>query len=242
MESGMGEEGRGKKEQKIRRIVTFIAIISWMISMAFVGFFMPSFIDSSPIFKVRNINIEGLNSIPEAEVREVVKVVGSNWLLVSEEQLFKFLNRKMGNSVKEVNIVRKFSLSGVDLEVLVKERIPVATVNVEGGVYFADMNGVLFMNEYIKEPVYPVVYTEKFNSSDFVNLYRYIIEKIDFKIKEIYISNDRIILYVSDKPNLKIILPPVEFLDDKVSERFKFIYNLKEGEVDLRYSKFILVN
>jgi ABC-type multidrug transport system fused ATPase/permease subunit len=239
----MGMGGNIKRKSNRRVLITTLAAVSWVVSMAFVGFFLPSFVDSSPLFKVKEVSIKGLRFLPEKEVSRVVGLLGSNWLFLSEEKILEVLNKKTGNSVQSIEVRRVFSARGVALEVYIKERHPIATLNLEGTVYLLDEKGNRFRNKYIDRPVYPIIHTPYFSRDVFEKLHTYVLSRIiDLKPKEVYISKDKVILYLFSRPDLKVILPPVEFLDDAVSKRLKFLYNLKEGEIDLRYSKFILVN
>ncbi len=239
----MGDGKRGKGDKRLKKFVGYVAVISWFVSMAFMGFYFPSFVDNSPIFKVSRVDIEGNNLIPESEIRPIVERLGNNWLLLSKEHILNILRRHTGNAIEDILIEKSFSTNGVSLKVKLKERKPVAVISIEGHLSLLDKNGELFPVKYVDVESYPVIYTTHLNKQFFPNFYTYVMRELDnLELREVYISEDKVTLYMGKGNKLKVILPPIEFINSTVSERLKILYNLNEGIVDLRYSKFILLN
>ena len=242
----MGEGNFPGRGRNFRRLILYVAVVAWFVSMAFVGFFFPYFVDSSPLFKAQRVEIEGNRLVPAKEVREVVGQLGDNWLLISESALMEKLKDKTGNSVKGVELSRTFSSKGINLKVRVEERVPVALLSVEGRSVLVDKTGEVFSVKYLKEDFFPVVYLHgAIDRQFFVNLYNYVIKpakEYGLGVREIYVSEDKVVLYSGSKKRVKVILPPVEFIDSVVAQRLKLIGSLRSGTVDLRYNKFLLVN
>ncbi len=242
----MGEGNSGKRGGGFRKLLLYVAVAAWFVSMAFVGFFFPFFVDSSPLFKAQRVEIEGNELVPAQEVREAVRQLGDNWLLISESVLMEKLKDRTGNSVKDVELSRNFSSKGVELKVKVKERVPVALLSMEGQSVLVDEKGEVFSVKYLKKDFFPVIYLHKaIDKRFFVNLYNYVIRPVEeygLGVREIYVSEDKVVLYSKAKGRVKVILPPVEFIDSVVAQRLKLVGTLKGGTVDLRYNKFLLVN
>ena len=74
--------------------------------MALAGFFIPHFTDNISFFKIRVLQVEGLETIPPHVVAEEVKKLKNNWLFINKYVLLKNINTSTGNAVKDIEITR----------------------------------------------------------------------------------------------------------------------------------------
>jgi len=84
-----------KKEGKGRWVATLeIALaVVWLIAMALAGFFFPGFLTSLPVFKIKEIQIYGINNIPPSAISSsVYEVSKNNWLFLDSKRLFAKAN------------------------------------------------------------------------------------------------------------------------------------------------------
>lgn len=156
------------KEEGKRRWVAILEItlaLVWLSAMALAGFFFPGFLTSLPVFKIKEIQIYGTNSVPPSTISSsVYQVSKNNWLFLDSKRLLAKANELTNNSLKDIKIERIPSLDGARVNVYVQERVPIAYV-VHGNILMMiDKEGELFYNPAIESKL-PTIYTF---SSDYI--------------------------------------------------------------------------
>lgn len=215
--------------------VSYVLAMVWISSMALAGFFLPVLVDTLPYFKVKTIEVEGNTTIPTYVFSTAVGELKNNWLFINEGRLLDVLNTLTGNSVEDVKIDRVFHKDGVFLRLHVKERTPFITVFEGEKTVFFDDKGVPFFSKYIPEKK-PYIYTHnvklvKDNFSVLKNLLEVCGNHLF--LKDIYLSDVSTFVYTTD--DTKVLLPPLEQMDNDVLKRLERIYNIsmKAKEIDL---------
>lgn len=205
-----------KRDGRRGRWLGYLLSALWLFSMGLSGFFVPYFTDNIEFFKIRALHIEGLETIPPEVVVDEIKRFKNNWLFVNDVILLQNLNRQTGNSINSVDTERVFTSRGVELKILIEERKPLVTVIKDDTVYFFDKNGVVFQSQYIKAKK-PLVYTHdvEFIRRNFAGL-RMLIDLLGENAGEIYVTDLNTVIYKGE--GLKIIMPPLFFLDRKIVE------------------------
>jgi len=229
-----------KKRNKIaKRFFSVILFSSWISFMAVAGFFVPSFLTQFPMFKVKRVVIEGNDKIPFESVKSVIRELSTNLLKLNGEELKESLNAKFGGRVKAVLLSKDLSVEGITLKVKLVERRPVAKIRIGKEFLLVDKDGNLFypLNDDLSKLVELRTYDLRVVRNHFSKLQESVLSTT-LPIKLVEIKRDRVLLYLRDK---KVVLPPIELLSENVSSRLKLIYNFPEGNVDLRYRRFILV-
>lgn len=190
--------------------------------MALTGYFIPYFTDNISFFKIRTLHIEGLETIPPQIVANEIEALRNNWLFIRKDILLDRLNKSTKNAIKDLDIERTFSGSGVDLKIKIKEREPLFQVISGNTKIFYDDEGSQFQSIYINAPI-PLIYTHDINfiNKNFKNVKE--LMKLS-NIKEVYITELNTIVYLKD--NLKLILPPI-FLFDK--NLLNYLIKLREN-------------
>jgi len=227
------------KENKIKTIFSRLMLLAWLGFVAFASFHLPTFLAQTPIFKIKEIVVEGNQKIDTSMVRVIAEELGKNLLALNEKNIEKHLNKVFAGRVEDVVLKREFSSEGVKVYITLKERRPVAKLKLGASTYLIDKNGVIFkpIGKEGKELVTITTYSLSILRDHFESLYRKVLLS-GLPVKEVEIHEDKVILYLGNK---EVILPPIDALPANVSRRLKIIYNLKEEKVDLRFGRFILV-
>lgn len=217
-----------KKEGK-RRWVAVLEItlaLVWLIAMALAGFFFPGFLTSLPVFKIKEIQIYGTNSIPPSAISSsVYQVSKNNWLFLDSKRLLAKANELTNNSLKDIKIERMPSLDGARVNVYVQERVPIAYVVHDNILMMIDGQGGLFYNPAIENKL-PTIYTFSFDyiKKHHTNLNNLVgsIKDMGFSINEVYVTDRNTIIYISGG---RVVLPPLSQISPLVLDRIKKIYN-----------------
>ncbi len=188
--------------------LSYLIVVLWFSSMALAGFFIPYFIDNISFFKIRVLQVEGLETIPPHVVAEEVKKLKNNWLFINKYVLLKNINMSTGNAVKDVDITRKFSTKGVDLKITIKERKPVFSVINNNSKIFFDEDGKMFQSPYINYSI-PLIYTydiELINKN--FNTVKSLINLLNSHnaLMDMYITEISAVAYLTN--GTKLVLPP----------------------------------
>jgi len=220
-----------KEEGKISwkaRLEYSLAIV-WLIAMALGGFFLPGFLDTIPLFKIRVIQVSGTQTVSPGDISSACyQASKGNWLFLSSDRLLAEANNLTKNSIEQVKIKREITWDGAKINVEVQERMAIASVVHDTNILLIDHKGEFFYNPAIESPL-PVVYTFSFDyiKKHFPNLKAFIdfVKEMDPKIKEIYVTDRSTIVYISSN---KIVLPPISRLDLSMFDRIKKVYNKLE--------------
>ncbi len=227
-------KGKGKE------LTSYLAVFFWVSLVAFASFFIPSFLTYLPFFKLKEIKVDGNTYIDFSLIKPVVEDLSYNILKLNEDDIEKALNDRLGNSVERVILKKSYTSEGLVLELRIKERKPVARLKTGSGYVFVDRKGEIFVPprgfEKIKVPLVVSDSPERLKEN-FGRIYRYILSSA-MPIKKVVLKGDRTIVEGVSK---RVILPPAENISDKVFSRLNLIYNFPQENVDLRYSRFILV-
>jgi len=218
----MKEEGKKSWKTALEYFLTFV----WLIAMALGGFFLPESLNSIPVFRIKEIQVFGVRSIPpEVLSSALYQASKNNWLFLDPEKFLAKANALTNNSISSINIEKSFSLDGATVRITVQERVPIASVVHDNTILFIDDKGEFFYNSAIKDKL-PIVYSVSFDYvkkhfSKLKDLMDYI-EEMKLNISEIHITDKNTIVYVS---NHKIILPTLSKLDSHFTDRIRRIYN-----------------
>jgi Cell division septal protein len=226
------------KEEGKRRWVATLEItlaLVWLIAMALAGFFFPGFLTSLPVFKIKEIQIYGTNSIPPSTISSsVYQVSKNNWLFLDSKRLLAKANELTNNSLKDIKIERMPSLDGARVNVYVQERVPIAYVVHDNILMMIDEQGELFYNPAIENKL-PTIYTFSFDYirkhyTDLNNLVSSI-RDMGFSINEVYVTDRNTIIYISGG---RVVLSPLSQISPLVFDRIKKVYNkIGTGKVDV---------
>jgi len=226
------------KEEKKRGWVATLEValaLVWLIAMALAGFFFPGFLTSLPVFKIKEIQIYGINSIPPSAISSsVYQVSKNNWLFLDSKRLFAKANELTNNSLKDIKIERIPSLDSARVNVYIQERVPIAYVVHDNILMMIDEQGELFYNPAIEDKL-PTIYTFSFDyikkhHTDLNNLVEHI-KDIDFSINKVYVTDRNTIIYISGG---RMVLPPLSQISPLVLDRMKKIYNkIGIGKMDV---------
>ena len=226
------------KEEKKRGWVATLEValaLVWLIAMALAGFFFPGFLTSIPVFKIKEIQIYGINNIPPSAISSsVYQVSKNNWLFLDSKRLFAKANELTNNSLKDIKIERIPSLDGARVNVYIQERVPIAYVVRDNTLMMIDEQGELFYNPAIKNKL-PTIYTFSFDyikkhHTNLNNLVEHI-KDMGFSINEVYVTDRNTIIYISGG---RVVLPPLSQISPLVFDRIKKIYNkIGTGKVDV---------
>jgi cell division protein FtsQ len=226
------------KEEGKRRWVAALEItlaLVWLSAMALAGFFFPGFLTSLPVFKIKEIQIYGANSIPPSAISSsVYQVSKNNWLFLDSKRLLAKANELTNNSLRDIKIERIPSLNGVHVNIYVQERVPIAYVVRDNILMMIDKEGELFYNPAIESKL-PTIYTFSFDyiKKHYTNLNNLVgsIKDMGFSISEVYVTDRNTIIYISGG---KVVLPPLSQISPLVFDRIKRIYNkIGMGKVDV---------
>ena len=226
------------KEEGKRRWVATLEItlaLVWLIAMALAGFFFPGFLTSLPVFKIKEIQIYGTNSIsPSAISSSVYQVSKNNWLFLDSKRLLAKANELTNNSLKDIKIERIPSLDGARVNVYVQERAPIAYVVHDNILMMIDGQGELFYNPAIENKL-PTIYTFSFDyiKKHHTNLNNLVgsIKDMGFSINEVYVTDRNTIIYISGG---RMVLPPLSQISPLVFDKMKRIYNkIGMGKMDV---------
>ncbi len=226
------------KEEKKRGWVATLEValaLVWLIAMALAGFFFPGFLTSLPVFKIKEIQIYGINNIPPSAISSsVYQVSKNNWLFLDSKRLFAKANELTNNSLKDIKIERIPSLDGARVNVYVQERVPIAYVVHDNILMMIDEQGELFYNPAIENKL-PTIYTFSFDyvKKHHTNLNNLVssIRDMGFSINEVYVTDRNTIIYILGG---RVVLPPLSQISPLVFDRIKKIYNkVGTGKVDV---------
>jgi len=226
------------KEEGKRRWVAALEItlaLVWLSAMALAGFFFPGFLTSLPVFKIKEIQIYGANSIPPSAISSsVYQVSKNNWLFLDSKRLLAKANELTNNSLRDIKIERIPSLNGAHVNVYVQERVPIAYVVHDNILMMIDKEGELFYNPAIESKL-PTIYTFSFGyiKKHYTNLNNLVgsIKDMGFSISEVYVTDRNTIIYISGG---RVVLPPLSQISPLVFDRIKRIYNkIGMGKVDV---------
>jgi cell division protein FtsQ len=203
--------------------------------MALAGFFFPGFLTSLPVFKIKEIQIYGANSIPPSAISSsIYQVSKNNWLFLDSKRLLAKANELTNNSLKDIKIERMPSLNGVHVNIYVQERVPIAYVVHDNILMMIDGQGELFYNPAIENKL-PTIYTFSFDyiKKHHTNLNNLVgsIKDTGFSINEVYVTDRNTIIYISGG---RMVLPPLSQISPLVFDKMKKIYNkIGMGKVDV---------
>jgi cell division protein FtsQ len=226
------------KEEGKRRWVATLEItlaLVWLIAMALAGFFFPGFLTSLPVFKIKEIQIYGTNSIPPSAISSsVYQVSKNNWLFLDSKRLLAKANELTNNSLKYIKIERIPSLDGARVNIYVQERVPIAYVVHDNSLMMIDKQGELFYNPAIENKL-PTIYTFSFDyiKKHHTNLNNLVgsIKDMGFSINEVYVTDRNTIIYISGG---RMVLPPLSQISPLVFDKMKRIYNkIGMGKMDV---------
>jgi cell division protein FtsQ len=226
------------KEEGKRRWVATLEItlaLVWLSAMALAGFFFPGFLTSLPVFKIKEIQIYGTNSIPPSAISSsVYQVSKNNWLFLDSKRLLAKANELTNNSLKDIKIERIPSLDGARVNVYVQERVPIAYVVHDNSLMMIDKQGELFYNPAIENKL-PTIYTFSFDyiKKHHTNLNNLVgsIKDMGFSINEVYVTDRNTIIYISGG---RMVLPPLSQISPLVFDKMKRIYNkIGMGKMDV---------
>jgi len=227
----MKEEG---KRKWVAALEITLALV-WLSAMALAGFFFPGFLTSLPVFKIKEIQIYGANSIPPSAISSsVYQVSKNNWLFLDSKRLLAKANELTNNSLRDIKIERIPSLNGVHVNIYVQERVPIAYVVHDNTLMMIDKEGELFYNPAIENKL-PTIYTFSFDyiKKHHTNLNNLVgsIKDMGFSINEVYVTDRNTIIYISGG---RVVLPPLSQISPLVFDRMKRIYNkIGMGKVDV---------
>jgi len=227
----MKEEG---KRKWVAALEITLALV-WLSAMALAGFFFPGFLTSLPVFKIKEIQIYGANSIPPSAISSsVYQVSKNNWLFLDSKRLLAKANELTNNSLRDIKIERIPSLNGVHVNIYVQERVPIAYVVHDNILMMIDKEGELFYNPAIESKL-PTIYTFSFDyiKKHHANLNNLVgsIKDMGFGINEVYVTDRNTIIYISGG---KVVLPPLSQISPLVFDKMKKIYNkIGMGKVDV---------
>jgi cell division protein FtsQ len=223
-----------KKRGWVATLEVALALV-WLIAMALAGFFFPGFLTSLPVFKIKEIQIYGINSIPPSAISSsVYQVSKNNWLFLDSKRLFAKANELTNNSLKDIKIERIPSLDGARVNVYIQERVPIAYVVHDNILMMIDGQGELFYNPAIESKL-PTIYTFSFDyikkhHTNLNNLVEHI-KDIGFSINKVYVTDRNTIIYISGG---RMVLPPLSQISPLVLDRMKKIYNkIGMGKMDV---------
>lgn len=194
--------------------------------MALAGFFFPGFLTSLPVFKIKEIQIYGTNSIPPSAISSsVYQVSKNNWLFLDSKRLLAKANELTNNSLKDIKIERMPSLDGARVNVYVQERVPIAYVVHDNILMMIDGQGELFYNPAIENKL-PTIYTFSFDyiKKHYTNLNNLVesIKDMGLSVNEVYVTDRNTIIYASGG---RMVLPLLSQISPLVLDRMKKIYN-----------------
>jgi len=227
----MKEEG---KRKWVAALEIMLALV-WLSAMALAGFFFPGFLTSLPVFKIKEIQIYGANSIPPSAISSsVYQVSKNNWLFLDSKRLLAKANELTNNSLRDIKIERIPSLNGAHVNVYVQERVPIAYVVHDNILMMIDKEGELFYNPAIESKL-PTIYTFSFGyiKKHYTNLNNLVgsIKDMGFSISEVYVTDRNTIIYISGG---RVVLLPLSQISPLVFDRIKRIYNkIGMGKVDV---------
>jgi len=228
-----------KERSRGKRLFAALLIFSWFGIMALAGFFMSSLITQIPLFRVKEIVVEGNKRVDFELVKEIIEETGESVLSTTKEELLSALKVRTGDRIKEVFLSREFGFEGITLRIRLVEREPVARVAFGKGYLLTDAEGVFFTPLPGDPANLPLIKTYDMDilREHFPRLYRMVFLS-NIPVRTVIVKKNSTLLVLSDKI---LILPPLELLPEGISDRIKMIYNLPEERVDLRYDRFILV-
>jgi cell division protein FtsQ len=227
----MKEEG---KRKWVAALEIMLALV-WLSAMALAGFFFPGFLTSLPVFKIKEIQIYGANSIPPSAISSgVYQVSKNNWLFLDSKRLLAKANELTNNSLRDIKIERIPSLDGARVNIYVQERVPIAYVVHDNILMMIDKEGELFYNPAIENKL-PTIYTFSFDyiKKHHTNLNNLVgsIKDMSFSINEVYVTDRNTIIYISGG---RVVLPPLSQISPLVFDKMKKIYNkIGMGKVDV---------
>ncbi len=213
---------------------------TWILFMAFLGFYTPSLLLKLPFLQVKEIRVEGLKKVEVATVERAVRELEGNLLKLRDEDLREVLEERTHRRVKDVFLSKDFGLDGAVLRIKVLERTPVARILTRKGVMLVGEDGVLFPPKRGEGKDLPLISShsgEKVLLS-FGEFYSKVLSACR-EVRKVRFEEDRTVIEARGKT---ILLLPYELIPDSITPRIRIAYDLPEKVVDLRYDRFILVS
>ncbi len=158
-------------------------------------------------------------------------------LKLEEGKILSVLNERTGGRVKRVFVSKEFTPKGISVRIRIEEREPVAKVRIGKHFSFIDEEGVIFPAYEKRELPEIVAYDLDLLRRNFSKLYR-AISSSGIEANLIKVLRDKTEILSGKKI---LILPPLDLMPDNVAERLRIVYNFREGKIDLRFDRFILV-
>jgi cell division septal protein FtsQ len=226
------------KEEGKRRWVATLEItlaLVWLSAMALAGFFFPGFLTAIPVFKIKEVQIYGANSVPPSAISSsVYQASKNNWLFLDSKRLLARANELTNNSLKNIKIERLPSLNGFHVNIYVQERVPIAYVVHDNTLMMIDEQGELFYNPAVENKL-PIIYTFSIDyiKKHHANLNNLVdsIKDMGFSINEVYATDRNTIIYIS---GWRIVLPPLSQMSPSVFDKMRKIYNkIRMEKVDV---------
>ncbi len=219
-----------------RKVTSALLFTAWITFMALAGFFIPSFLSDLPFLRIKEIRVEGNTTLDLNTVKSAIYSF-DGILRLEEEKILSVLNERTGGRVKRVFVSREFTPKGISVRIRIEERKPVAKVRLGKYFSFIDEEGVTFPAYEKKDLPEIVAYDLEILRRNFPKLYR-AIRSSGLEVDLIRVLRDRTEILSGKRV---LILPPLDLMPDNVAERLRIVYNFREGKIDLRFDRFILV-
>ncbi|GAB6065166.1 hypothetical protein JCM9492_02580 [Aquifex pyrophilus] len=186
-----------------------------------------------PFLRVNSVILEGLKPNEATRIKPLFRSLGRNLIFLNEEKLLAEINERLGDRFERLEVDRKFTKEGVNLNIHFIRRKAVAKVFIGDKVYLVSENGKLFRDE--NQKVEKVIYLKGINNLDkrFIKLLKY--------SDRIYVYQNSLKLNLGDR---RVLLPFNFSLKELNLLESVIRMNNKENsykEVDLRYKRFILL-
>lgn len=140
---------RTLKSRGAIRIFKAAACLSFGVFIIFGGFYLYHELLKSPYLAIKEITVSGNTKVSRAEILEMAGVnIGDNLLKINTAEIKK--NVRLNTWVSGVNVARNLPDK---LSIAVKERNPVAFINLDGALYFVDETGTIFKRTSIGDDI-----------------------------------------------------------------------------------------
>ncbi len=224
---------------KVSHLKTLNVLIVWIAFVIFIALFLSLFPARFPFFKIKQITVEGNETVDFKVIESVLQELTLNVERVNEENVMKYLNARTGNRIRSVKIRKKYTLEGIEVNIAIEERKPVARVSLGKSILLVDEDGEVFKpakNENIKD--LPIILTYDVSLLKyFGKLYKELkLRNITWKLVKITADRTEVI---TDKYIL--IFPKIDEITESAYNRLNLVYNFQGKVVDLRFERFILV-
>lgn len=137
-----------KSRGAVRILKAAACLVSGMF-IVFGAFYLYHELLKSPYLAIKEIKVSGNMRVSRAEILEMAGVnIGDNLLKIDAAEIKK--NVRLNTWVSEVNVARNFPDK---LSIGVKERNPVAFINLDDALYFVDETGTIFKRASIGDDI-----------------------------------------------------------------------------------------